>query len=80
MGFLLKIIFIYFLIKFIWSLFRVSIVKKLNNKIIKEMKKSMNHHNTNYENLYKYQEDTEDNSEAQNKSKTFDADYRVIKK
>ena len=78
MGFLLKLIFFYFLAKFIWSLFRVSVIKKINKKILKEMNKSMGKNGHFYKD--KMEPNTKEDNLSSRKDKTFDADYRVLKK
>ena len=83
MGFILKLIFVYFLIKFLWSLFRVSIIKKLNKKIVKEMNNAMKNQRTRYgQNGEDGPENTYDRrqSSSSDKANTFEADYKVLKK
>ena len=81
MGFLLKLIFVYFLIKFLWSLFRGAIIKKLNNKIVKEMNNAMKNQNQRrHQSKSSYDNAKDGRSNSASEKGTFEADYKVIKK
>ena len=84
MGFLLKILFIYFLIKFIWSISKGTLLKKLQALTANLIQKKMR------ENADVFSEDdfSSSNNRANGKTKmknqrssdTFEAEYKVLKK
>ena len=82
MGFFLKLIFIYFLIKFLWSITKRPLLNKAQQKMSEKIKKAMDDQikksreagDSDYSNSY-----NEVRKENQ-KSDIIDAEYRVIKK
>ena len=78
MGFILKLIFIYFLIKFLWSISREKIIKKMIKYINSKINSQMNHQRTSYE---ENPSNTKQKIRKKNETQkdTFDADYKVIK-
>tara|TARA_X000000950_G_C13557045_1_gene513979 strand:- start:411 stop:647 length:237 start_codon:yes stop_codon:yes gene_type:complete len=78
MGFILKLVFIYFLFKFLWSISRERIIKKMVKFINKKINSQMGHRHTAYKNdpLNSKQQNVKNN---ENQKDTFDADYKVIK-
>ncbi len=76
MGFILKLIFIYFLIKFLWSVSREKVVAKLikfiNKRINSQIKKQSEHYSNG-------NNERNDNNLKKNDNNTFDADYKIIK-
>ena len=78
MGFILKLVFIYFLFKFLWSISRERIIKKMIGYINKKVNSQMNQQHTTYKENSSgsnYQRSEKNNSQKD----TFDADYKVIK-
>ena len=78
MGFILKLVFIYFLFKFLWSVSRERIIKKLIKFINKKLNSQMNHQQTSRRQGPSNNGDGKKKKGGQKKD-TFDADYKVIK-
>ena len=81
MGFILKIVFIYFLIKFLWSVSRGPIIRKLQRYIAGLIEKKMKDQAPPYESNNNYSSNSsKDHSNKKNSNDTFDAEYKVLKK
>tara|TARA_B100000925_G_scaffold291822_1_gene281679 strand:+ start:2476 stop:2721 length:246 start_codon:yes stop_codon:yes gene_type:complete len=81
MGFILKIVFIYFLIKFLWSVSRGPIIRKLQRYIAGFIEKKMKDQTPPFESDNNYSSDNSKNySKNKNPNDTFEAEYKVLKK
>ena len=81
MGFLLKIVFIYFLIKFLWSVSRGPIIRKLQKYIAKLIERKMSEQNQRPNNDQSYTGTTGENKNSnRNSRETFESENKVLKK
>ena len=81
MGFLLKIVFIYFLIKFLWSVSRGPIIRKLQRYIAKLIERKMSEQGQPPKSGQGYKANSsQKKSSSRSSSDTFEAEYKVLKK